>query len=229
MVEAVFVFGYSGSGKTTAIRFIRELFEKKNDGWSVSRFNDYEIIYEWFRNDNEHLWFLPPERIGFDILVPEIYDLTIEKLTRKIAEHKPSEHELKIIDFARWDYSSSLKLLGKDLLQPAYFLFLKADLETCVQRVHQRARNPHSLDDHFVPESVFECFRRQGENYITSTASILKTMYGVNEQKIWVVDNNTTSQNLYKELENFVDCIKSKPGARKNAGLSKPTNEPAFI
>lgn len=229
MVETGFVFGCSGSGKTTATRFIRELFEKKNDGWSVSRFNDYKIMYEWFLNDNKHRWFLPTEHIGFDILVPEIYDLTIEELTRKIAEHKPSEHELRIIDFARWDYSSSLKLLGKDLLQPAYFLFLKVDLEICVQRVQQRACNPLTIDDHFVPESVFECFRRQGENYIASTASILKTMYGVNEQKIWVIDNNTTPQNLYRELEKFVDCIKSKPEVEKDAGLSNPTNEPAFI
>ncbi len=229
MVETVFVFGYSGSGKTTATRCVAMLIKETGGRWSTPRFNDYAIMYEWFTNDIKHQWFLPTEHAGFEVLVPEIYDLAIEELTRKICEHKPSEHELMIIDFARWDYSSSLKLLGKDLLQSAYFLFLKAYLEICVQRVQQRARNPLTIDDHFVPESVFECFRRQGENYIASTASILKTMYGVNEQKIWVIDNNTTSQNLYKELENFVDCIKSNHAKEKNAGLSNPTNEPAFI
>jgi|SRR6266478_5861526 len=179
MVETVFVFGYSGSGKTTATRCVAMLIKETGGRWSTPRFNDYAIMYEWFTNDIKHQWFLPTEHAGFEVLVPEIYDLAIEELTRKICEHKPSEHELMIIDFARWDYSSSLKLLGKD--------------------------------------------------YIASTASILKTMYGVNEQKIWVIDNNTTSQNLYKELENFVDCIKSNHAKEKNAGLSNPTNEPAFI
>ncbi len=230
MVEAVFVFGYSGSGKTIAARFIRELFEKKDDGWSVSRFNDYKIMYEWFLNDNKHRWFLPTKQIGFDILVSEIYDLAIGELTRKIAEHKPSEHELMIIDFARWDYSSSLKLLGKDLLQSAYFLFLKADLETCVQRVQQRACNPYTIDDHFVPESVFECFRRQGESYIDSTVSMLKTTYGVDEQKIGIVNNNAARsfQDLQKEMKDFVDCIMSNQTAEKHTGLSIQIYKPVL-
>src|SRR5215469_6817554 len=219
MIAIVFILGVSGVGKSTAAAHFMKLIEEQDGIGSTLRFNDYKIMYEWFLKDNKHQWFLPTEHIGFNILVPEIYDLAIEelteKLTREIREHKPSEHELMIVDFARWDYSSSFELLGKDLLQPAYFLFLKADLETCVDRVQQRARNPHTIDDHFVPQSVFECFRQQGESYIDSTASILKTMYGVNEQKIWVVDNSTTLQNLYKELEKFVDCIKPKSEAKK--------------
>lgn len=228
MVETIFVFGYSGSGKTTAAHCVEMLAREKGEKWSASRFNDYAIMYEWFTKDVEHQRFCRTEHGGFDVLVPEIYDLAIKALIRKIREHKPSEHELMIIDFARCDYSSSLALLGKNLLQSAYFLLLKADLGTCEQRVQQRVRNPLTIDDHFVPESFFECFRRQGESYIDSTVCILKTMYGVNEQKIWVVDNNTTPQNLYKELENFVDCIKSKPGVEKDAGLSILADEPAL-
>ncbi len=229
MAEIVFVLGYSGSGKSTAAHFIKKLIEEQGGIWSTSRFNDYKIMYEWFQNDNKCQWFLPTEYGGFDILVPEIYDLAIEELTRKIREHKPSKHELMIVDFARCDYSSSLKLLGKDLLQHAYFLFLKADLEICVQRVRQRARNPHTIDDHFVPPSVFDCFCQRGESDIDSTVSVLKTMYGVEEQKIKVIENNAEPSSLYNELEKLVDCIKSKHREERNAGLSKPTNEPAFI
>ena len=210
MVETIFVFGYSGSGKTTAAHCVEMLAREKGEKWSASRFNDYAIMYEWFTKDIEHQRFCRTEHGGFDVLVPEIYDLAIKEVIRKIREHKPSEHELMIIDFARCDYSSSLALLGKDLLQPAYFLFLKADLETCVDRVQQRVRDPHSLDDHFVPESVFECFRQRSESYIASTVSILKTIYEVNEQKIMVIENNTEPQNLYDELEKLVDCIMSE-------------------
>ena len=228
MVETVFIFGYSGSGKTTAAHCIEMLTIEKGEKWSASRFNDYAIMYEWFTKDIEHQRFSRTEHGGFDVLVPEIYDLAIKALIKEIREHKPSEHELKIIDFARCDYSSSLALLGKDLLQPAYFLFLKVDLGTCEQRVQQRILNPLTIDDHFVPPSVFECFRQRGESYIDSSISILKTMYGVNEQKIWAIDNNTTPQNLYKELENFVDCIKSNLGVEKDAGISILADEPAL-
>ena len=228
MIEPIFVFGYSGSGKSTAAHFIKKLIEEQDDIWSTSRFNDYKIMYEWFLNDNKHLWFLPTEHGGFDILVPEIYGLAIEELTREIRDHKPSEHELMIIDFARWDYSSSLALFGKDLLQPAYFLFLKADLETCVQRVQQRARNPLSIDDHFVPPSVFDCFCQHGESYIDSTVSILKTMYGVEGQRIKVIENNAEPQNLYNELEKLVDYIKSDHAKTNNTGLSIQIYKPVL-
>ena len=220
MVETIFVFGYSGSGKTTAAHCVEMLAREKGEKWSASRFNDYAIMYEWFIKDIGHQRFSRTEHGGFDILIPEIYDLAIKALIRKIREHKPSEHELMIIDFARWDYSSSLALLGKDLLQPAYFLFLKADLEICVQRVQQRVRNPLTIDDHFVPPSVFDCFHQRGESYIDSTVSVLKTMYGVEEQRIKVIENNASPQNLYNELDKLVDCIKSKSRAEKDAGLS---------
>ena len=229
MVETIFVFGYSGSGKTTAAHCIEMLTREKGEKWSASRFNDYAIMYEWFIKDIEQQRFCRTEHGGFDVLVPEIYDLAIKVLIRKIREHKPSEHELMIIDFARWDYSSSLALLGKGLLQSAYFLFLKADLEICVQRVEQRARNPHTIDDHFVPPSVFECFRQRGEGYINSTVSVLKTMYGVEEQKIKVIENNAEPQNLYNELEKLVDCIKSDHAKANNTGLSILADEPALI
>ena len=226
MVEKVFVFGCSGSGKTTASHHIELLAKNKDEKWSTSRFNDYKIMYEWFEGDTEQRQFLPTEYGGFDVLAPEIYDKAIGELTQKIGEHKPSEYELMIIEFARCDYSSSLALMGKDLLQPAYFLFLKADLEICVQRVQQRVRNPLTIDDHFVPPSVFECFHQRGESYIDSTVSVLKTMYGVEEQRIKVIENNALPQNLYNELDKLVDCIKSKSRAEKNAGLSILTDEP---
>ena len=230
MIKTVFVFGCSGSGKTTAAHCIEMLARDNGQKWSTTRFNDYKIMYEWFKDDIEHRQFDLADYGGFDVRVPEIYDKAIEELTRKIWEHKPSEPGLIIIDFARWDYSSSLELLGKDLLQHAYFLFLNADLKTCVQRVQQRVRNPLTIDDHFVPESVFECFRQRGENYIASTVSLLNTKYEISEQKIRIIDNNAACslQSFYGKLKDFVDYIKPQQTAVKDAELSILTNEPAF-
>ncbi|HLQ30619.1 MAG TPA: hypothetical protein VK140_15405 [Ktedonobacteraceae bacterium] len=228
MVETVFIFGYSGSGKTTAAHCVEMLTREKGEKWSALRFNDYAIMYDWFTKDIEHQRFSRTEYGGFDVLVPEIYDLAIKELIRKIREHKPSEHELMIIDFARCDYSNSLALLGKDLLQPAYFLFLKADLEICVDRVQQRVRKPLTIDDHFVPPSVFECFRQRGEGVIDSIVSVLKTMYGVEEQRIKVIENNAEPQNLYNELEKLVDYIKSDHAKANNTGLSIQIYKPVL-
>jgi thymidylate kinase len=212
MVETVYVLGYSGSGKTTAVRCIEMLTRDMGEAWSTSRFNDYQIMYDWFINDSEQQWFRPTEYKGFDILIPEVYDKVMEELIRKICEYKPSERELMMIDFARCDYSSSLALLGRELLQHAYFLFLNAELETCVQRIQRRVLNPQTIDDHFVPESVFECFRQRDDQYITSTIATLKTKYRISEKKIIVIDNKAENslQNLNEKLWDFVNSIKLK-------------------
>lgn len=209
MVETVYVLGYSGSGKTTAARCLEMLIRDTDKTWTASRFNDYYIMYDWFLNDFEQHWFRPTECKGFDILVPEIYDEAMKELVRKIHAYVASERELMIIDFARCDYSSSFALLGKELLQHAYFLFLDADLETCMQRIERRVLSPQSIDDHFVPQSVMECFDQHGKHYIRSTISELINNYGVSENKVIIIDNGPAKslENLYKRLSDFVDSL----------------------
>jgi adenylate kinase family enzyme len=220
MIITVFVFGCPGSGKSTAARCIEMLARDLGETWSAIRINDYKILDEWFQADTEHARFRPREYGGFDILVPDVYDEALQVLKRQVHEHTPSrENEFIIIEFARCDYRNALESFGKDFLQDAHFLFFEAEIEICVQRIHDRVHKPiKTLDDHFTSEFVFECYRQCHKDYISSTVSILKTIYGVDEQKIRIVDNNAARsfQDLQKEMKDFVDCIMSNQVAEKH-------------
>ena len=213
MFNKMFVFGCAGSGKSTSVRYIEMLVKNKSARWSTAHFSDYEIMYKWFQEDTDKQQFHLTEYGGFEVLVPEVYDKAIEKLKYEILEHKPfTKYELAIIDFARWDYTNPLKLLGLELIEQSFFLFLDVDIETCEKRVQRRVKNPATLDDHFVPEYVFERYRNRNKSFITSTVYLLRTTYGVKKQNIRIIDNgaNRTLQDLYREMDKFVDIIMSE-------------------
>jgi adenylate kinase family enzyme len=210
MMALVFVFGSPGSGKTTAARYIERKAQAKGDAWSAFRVNDYKILDDWFRADSEHKRFRPREYDGFDILDPDIYDEALRVLKCEVQKYKPStENGFVIIEFARCDYRNALEEFGRGFMQDAYFLFIDSDIEACVHRVHERVRHPITLDDHFASEFVLECYRQRHSDYIASTLSILKTIYGIDDQKIRIVDNSSlhSKEDLYEEMKAFVDDL----------------------
>ncbi len=232
MIITVFVFGCPGSGKSTAAGCIEMVVRDKGKDWTTFRINDYKILDGWFQADTEHAMFRPREYGGFDILVPDVYDEALQVLKRQVHEHTPSrENEFIIIEFARCDYRNALESFGKDFLQDAHFLFFEAEIETCVQRIQDRVHKPiKTLDDHFTSEFVFECYQQRHKDYISSTVSMLKTIYGVDEQKIGIVNNNAARsvQDLQKEMKDFVDCIMSNQTVEKHTEPLILTDEPAL-
>ena len=230
MVITAFVFGCPGSGKSTAARCIEMVVRDKGKDWAAFRVSDYKILDEWFRADTEQARFRPREFGGFDILVPDAYDEALQVLKCQVHEHTPSrENEFMVIEFARCDYQNALKLFRKDLLQDAHFLFLEAEIETCVRRIHDRVHKPgRTLDDHFTSEFVFECYRQRHKGYISSTVSMLKTVYGVDEQKIRIIDNNAARsfQDLQTEIKGFVEDSMSNQTAEKHTGPFILSNTP---
>ncbi len=233
MLVPFFVFGCPGSGKSTAARCVEMIVRDKGEEWSTFRINDYKILDGWFHDDIEHTKFRPREYGGFDILVPELYDEALQVLKCKVQEYEPSkENEFIIIEFARCDYQSALEQFGREFMQGAYFLFLEADIETCVQRIFERVHKPvRTLDDHFTSEFVFECYRQRYKDFIAHNTCTLKTMYRVDEQNIRIVDNSAacSNQDLYNEMSDFVDHIISNQASEKNTGALNLAPEHVLI
>ena len=210
MMTLVFVFGSPGSGKSTAAGYIESIIQALGNSWSALRFNDYKILDDWFHADTGHTKFRPREYDGFDILDPDIYDEALKVLKCKVQKYKPpTENGIVVIEFARCDYRNALEEFGKGFMQDAYFLFIDSDIESCVHRVQERVRHPDTLDDHFTSEFVFECYRQGHSNYIASTLCILKTIYGIDDQEIRIVDNSRlhSKEDLYEEMKAFVDDL----------------------
>jgi len=169
MAEILFILGRPGSGKSLTARCIKEATAGFGyrvpglaylEGWSVSHVTDYDFLQRMFRADmkkEEALRrFRPTSFGGFDVLDLRVLPLALRQVSAFIAERLPEERTLILVEFARRDYSYQevWRNFRKDMLDHASFLYLEADIETCMRRIEQRARNPLCLDDQYVSREI---------------------------------------------------------------------------
>jgi len=205
MMVKLFVLGCSGSGKSTAARYIVRL--ARNAGYSATRVNDYEILYEMFQADIEAGGdrFLPVDYGGFDVLDLSLYAVALMQVEQEVQRSYYEGNELIVIEFARDDYNKALRLFSDGFLRDAYFLFLDSDPDICIRRIHNRVIHPATIDDHFVPEHVIESFlHKENKQYI---ASHLKTDYGIGDEKVKLIDNTGASMSFFKEVTQLAESI----------------------
>ena len=199
-----FVIGRPGSGKTTSARYIIQL--AKNKGLSAIHMNDYEILKQMFRDDIEQKKFRPTEHEGFDVLDFSVMQTALQELERSV-ESYISSMDLITIEFARDDYDAALKQFHPDFLRKdACFLYLDADIEICLQRIHERITCCSSVDDHpsLSDNSFRSHYQKDNRSYITSN---LKNDYAIDEQRIMVIDNIGSYVELINKLNQFVETI----------------------
>jgi adenylate kinase family enzyme len=205
MTVKVFVFGRPGSGKSTACYYITGLAWRKNR--FVLRISDYEILWQMFLDDTEHKRFSPTEPYrGFDVLDFSVLDASLKEIERRVRKclRSKKKNELIIIEFARDEYSKAIALFSRDLLEDAYFLFIEADVETCIQRVYERAARPITTDDNFVSDYVLRnYYYKDNRQYI---ASQLKVEYGVSKP-VEIIDNVSSKQEFAEKVLRFAELI----------------------
>src|SRR5581483_3241854 len=133
----VFLLGRPGSGKTTAFHYIERCAHKKNI--HSTRFREYKILYNMFQTG--HSEFREAEHGGFDIVDFSVVDKSAKQLEDEIQRYtdsKAQQDELLFIELVRENYEHSLHCFSDSFLQDSYVLFIEADLETCIQRIHYR-------------------------------------------------------------------------------------------
>lgn len=212
----VFVLGRPGSGKSTAARHMNSLF--KQGGWRVKHINDYEILREMFLADKQHLQFRATEHNGFDAI-----DLTVmDSALREVEERAKRllEVDAVTIEFARNDYRKALKQFTPAFLKDAYFLFLDADIETCLRRVHERVACATSIDDHpSFSDTIFrEYYARENREYM---AHCLQREAGLS-RKVKVINNTSTFGNFMARVEKCAaEILKEEAWQRQQISLQK--------
>lgn len=148
----IFLWGRTGSGKSTSVRLLNEFAEAK--GWSYKTFNDYTFLREMFETDTAGR-FRATEHDGFEVRDVSVYEAAICALAKQIQGYQPvHERTLVTIEFTSNNYADALKFFDDALLHKAYFFFITADLKTCLERVNQRTLDPITKDDYYVPDVV---------------------------------------------------------------------------
>jgi len=203
MEKKVFVLGLPGSGKSTAARYIQLL--ARMSGWSPTRFNDYDILYEMFEADDGSR-FSSTEHDGFDVHDHTAFDDALREVETRVLQRErilEKKDELIIIEFARNDYGKALKLFNSEFLCNATFLFVDADIPTCKQRIRERVAHPCTPDDHFVSEYIFEAYyQMDNRQYLEVIAFSLNECCGINSDKIRVIDNTAATP-----MTSFLEAI----------------------
>jgi hypothetical protein len=102
--------------------------------------------------------FEPVDHNGFRVVDFSVLDLALKiiekRATGSLNDCSLDTQRLIIIEFARDDYVQALRQFDPAFLQGAHFLFLDADVNLCIQRIHDRVAHPDSIDDHFVSDDI---------------------------------------------------------------------------
>ena len=216
MAVKVFVMGLPGSGKSTATSC--SAMEARDKKCRVQCFNDYDILLKWFKANPDGPDFSRTDAGGFDIHNYAVFDTSLHVLEQQVQQAiqamMPSDKEIVTIEFARSDYRNALLQFSASFLCDAYFLFIDAEVETCKERVKQRASEQSSNDDHPVSDYIFEAYYRNGREYCTASDinafhDKSNVPYDIQSQRIRIVKNvkGNTLQDFYTEIKRLTGMI----------------------
>ena len=181
------------------------------------RINDYEILREMFAEDaqkenGEPRWFKAADYGGFDVLDFRACDVALRRLEEK-ARSAISQNELArpfflLIEFARNDYQYAFRQFSSGFFHDAYFLYLDTSIELCKQRIRARIAKPseeRTEDDYYVSDYIFEHYydHDDGKSLILNLAA----KYGINEDRIRIIDNNISIEKVEQHIAAFVQHI----------------------
>lgn len=208
MTVKLFVLGRPGSGKSTAARHIHSLFSGKE--WRTRHINDYDILRQMFLADTKHLKFRPTEHNGFDAIDLSVLDAALQEVEQRAHAYLPIV-DLVSIEFARNDYSEGFKQFSPTFLRDAYILFLDADIDTCLQRVHERVIHAVSKDDHpSFTDDVFRRYYRKENRYYMSRR--LRREFDLNKP-VKIIRNTGAMEDFLRQVNEFANVLYEQESA----------------
>lgn len=77
--------------------------------------------------------------------------------------------------------------------------------ETCKRRIRERIINPSTDDDFFVSEYIFSAYYHKDNGQILP--QILERDYGIDKQRVEVIENNGSLSDSSAQVYQFVDTM----------------------
>jgi len=173
------------------------------------RINDFNILKEMYEEEKKldrFLFFRPIDNDGFDVVDFNVLDITLDKVKSLAKKYTTSaNHDLVIIEFARDDYSVALQRFDPTFLSDAYFLFLDADLDTCVKRVYERTAHPVTPDDNFVSDQMIRnYYYLDNRPYMTTNFA---ADYDLDNRQLKIFENTGALEDFNDMVVNFIEFI----------------------
>ena len=217
----VFLLGRPGSGKSALAQLIKVSADRR--GWLAQHFYDYKYLQDMFQREIEKKIPLeegafrqkgPETCHGFDVVDFSVLDTALEQMAAKIRAdelNSSEDNKLLLIEFARQEYSRALNIFGHDILQDAHLLYIRSDLESCIERVRQRAIDNMSRSelDHFVSDDIMRRYY-SGDDWLS------EQFYGYLEYlrsdgvdvEVEELDNVGTLECLKDKAEEILDDLR---------------------
>ena len=161
MALKLFLLGRPGSGKTTAFHIIEKMAPKV--GKKATRFREYTILRGMLQQEGYKDKFRPTAHGGFDILDLSVFYESAKRLENEIQTYldqpaRSHRNEFVVIELARGDYSEAMNCFSPGFLKDAYFLFIDADLDTCIKRIQYRVAHPKKTDGHYISGTIMRSY-----------------------------------------------------------------------
>jgi len=199
----VFLLGRPGCGKSEVWRNLKEFFEKENIAHSFSRVDDFPILNSWKEEDfkrNIFTHFKPTPDGGFKVIDEDVWDELLRRLNEKI---KKIDVDILAIEFARKNYTTSLKIFSPEVISKSIIVYIDAPFEVCWKRNMERVKRmrEHGIDAHFVSKKEMK------ETYLYDDKEDLIEEF---KDRIVVIKNDkeTTKEDLKREVYKIVKKVK---------------------
>jgi type IV secretory pathway ATPase VirB11/archaellum biosynthesis ATPase len=229
MTIKLFILGNPGSGKSTAYRHIKDVIDQQYPDWSIIRFHDYAILQRMFFFEKlfcsyrKNKQFREAEHGGFDVLDFTVMDKALKKLEKEVRHrYDLSMDELIVIELARDNYYYALKQFKASFLEDAYFLFIEADLGTCIQRAKNRVTDPPTPDNHFVSEDILTQYYGKRD----SKKDLLAT---ISRKRLKVINSTVDLQDFEGKAGKYINIILSREIPLSQYKVTKRTPDPQVL
>src|SRR6266446_3680111 len=220
MIVKLFILGRPGSGKSTIARYIAKLAQ--HEGWAPTSYCDYNVLYSMFQKElhkpscpQQH--FEPVDHNGFRVIDFSVLDPALKIIQKRaiasLNDCNPYTQKLIVIEFARDDYIQALRQFDPIFLQDAHFLFLDADVDLCIQRIHDRVAHPDSIDDHFVSNDIITGYYQKD-----STPDVIRALadeFALDKQKMRHVETySSRDEFLHDYVRDYARHLLEQPSSQ---------------
>jgi hypothetical protein len=220
MVIKLFILGRPGSGKSTVARHIIKLAQRES--WVATYYCDYNILYNMFQAElhnpsyiQQH--FEPVDHSGFRVIDFSVLDPALHIIQKRaiasLNDCDPYNQRLLVIEFARNDYFQAFSQFDPVFLQDAHFLFLDANVDLCIQRIHNRVAHPDSIDDHFVLDDIITGYYQKDST--PDMICALANVFALDKQKMSHIETySSRDEFLYNYVRDYARHVLKQPSSR---------------